>query len=99
MALEKHNWTITFTWIKAHAGNYGKELAEKLTKKAARNVAISVNRIPKSETVQQARGQGIAKWQIQWDRTTEGSATKQFFPIIKDRPITKIKLTPNFTAI
>jgi hypothetical protein len=37
--------------------------------------------------------------QTQWDRTTKGSTTKQFFPIIKDRLITKTKLTPNFTAI
>jgi len=45
------------------------------------------------------RDQSIAKWQIQWDNTTKGAATKQFFPIIKDRLTTKIKLTPNFTAI
>jgi hypothetical protein len=42
----------------------------------------------------------IAKWQNQWDRTTKGLATKQFFPTIKeDRLTTKIKLTPNFTSI
>ena len=35
----------------------------------------------------------------QWDRTTKGLITKQFFPIIKDRLTTKIKLTPNFTAL
>jgi hypothetical protein len=45
------------------------------------------------------REKSIAKWQIQWDRTTKGLTTKQFFPIIKDRLTTKIKLTPNFTAI
>jgi len=32
-------------------------------------------------------------------RTTKGSTTKQFFPIIKDTLTTKIKLIPNFTAI
>jgi hypothetical protein len=68
-------------------------------KKAAKNDDISFNRIPKSVIVQQVRDQSIAKWQIQWDRTTKGSTTKQFFPIIKDRLTTKIKLTPNFTAI
>jgi hypothetical protein len=44
------------------------------------------------------RDQSIAEWQNQWDRTTKGLATKQFFPIIKDRLTTKINLTPNFTA-
>jgi len=43
--------------------------------------------------------QSIAKWQIQRDNTTKGAATKQFFSVIKDRLTTKIKLTPNFTAI
>jgi hypothetical protein len=55
--------------------------------------------IPKNVIAQQVRDQIITKWQIQWDNTTKGSATKQFFPIIKDRLTTKIKLTPNFTAV
>jgi hypothetical protein len=49
--------------------------------------------------VQQLRDQSIAKWQNQWDHTTKGQATKQFFPVIMDRLTNKIKLTPNFTAI
>jgi len=43
--------------------------------------------------------QSIAKWQIQWDRTTKALTTKEFFPVIKDRLIAKIKLTTDFTAI
>ena len=85
--------------MKAHAGIYGNELADELAKEAARNDDISFDRIPKSEIVQQVRDQIIAKWQNQWDRTTKWLTTKQFFPIIKDRLTTKIKLTPNFTAL
>jgi ribonuclease HI len=83
-ALEKRNWTITFTWIKAHAGNYGNELADKLAKETPRNDDVSFNRIPQNEIVLQVRDQSIAEWQNQWDRTTKGLATKQFFPIIKE---------------
>jgi hypothetical protein len=74
-------------------------LQDKLAKEPARNDDISFNIIPKNEIVLQVRDQSIAKWQNQWDRTTKGLAKKQFFPIIKDRLTTKIKLTPNFTAI
>jgi hypothetical protein len=45
------------------------------------------------------RDQRIAKWKIQWDRTTKALTTKEFFLVIKNRLINKIKLTPNFTAI
>ena len=85
--------------IKAHARIYGNELADKLTKEAARKIAVAFERIPKNEIVLQLRDHSIAKWQNQWDRTTKGLATKQFFPNIKDRLTNKIKLTTNFTAI
>ena len=78
--LEKSNWTITFTWIKAHAGTNGNELADKLAKQAARKDDISFDRIPKSEIKQQVRDQSIAKWQTQWDCTPKGSKMKQFLP-------------------
>ena len=33
--LEKDNWTIHFTWVKAHSDNFGNELAYRLAKNAA----------------------------------------------------------------
>jgi len=73
--------------------------ADKLAKGAARNNDICYSKIPKSEIEHQEREKSIEKWQQQWDHTTKGSATKEFFPNIKDRMKTKINLTPNFTAM
>jgi len=33
--LEKDNWSIHFTWVKAHNDNLGNEIADQLAKKAA----------------------------------------------------------------
>ena len=35
ISVEKQNWHITLTWIRAHIGHYGNELADKLAKEAA----------------------------------------------------------------
>ena len=43
VALEKRNWTIKFTWIKARVGIYENELADRLAKEAARKDDISFN--------------------------------------------------------
>ena len=34
-SLERENWTIEFSWVKAHVGIFGNELADKLAKAAA----------------------------------------------------------------
>jgi len=99
IVLEKENWNIEYVWIKAHAGNYVNELAERLAKEAARNSDICYNRIPKSEIERQEREKSIEKWQKQWENCTKGSASKEFFPNIKDRLKKKINLTPNFTVM
>jgi ribonuclease HI len=52
LSLEKHNWYITFTWVRAHAGHYGNELADKLAKEAAGKEIISYDRIPIRPTIE-----------------------------------------------
>jgi len=98
-ALEKENWNIDYTWIKAHAGNRGNELTDRLAKEAARNSDICYNRIPKSEIARQEREKSREKWQQQWDNPTKGLVIREFFPSIKDRLKMKINVTPNFTAM
>jgi ribonuclease HI len=98
ISLEKHNWNIAFTWIRAHVGHFGNELADKLAKEAAGEDIISYNRIPICEIAQKIREMSLEKWQRQWDSTPKALTTKEFFPTIKDRLKTKIISTPNFTS-
>jgi hypothetical protein len=84
---------------KSAAGHYGNELADKLGKEATRNNDICYNKIPKSEIEHREREKSIEKWQQQWNNSTNGLVTKEFFPNIKDRLKMKIHLTPNFTAM
>ena len=48
---ERTNWTLEFLWVKAHAGVYGKELADHLATAADCNsdTVVSFNRIQKSK--------------------------------------------------
>jgi len=49
--LERTNWTLEFSRVKAHVGICRNELADKLTNAAAcnRDTTVSFNRIPKSK--------------------------------------------------
>jgi len=95
--LEKENWRIDFTWIKAHASHSGKELADKLAKEAIKNSEVCYNKIPKSEIETSRKNR--AKWQLQWDDTAKGRATKEYFPDIKERLKMKLRLSRNLTAM
>jgi len=78
-------------WIKAHAGHIGKQLADKLTKGAIKNCEMCYSKILKSEIEKQEAENTIAEWQLEWDDTAKGLATKEYFPDIKER--LKMKLT------
>jgi len=55
--LEKDNWAIHFTWVKAHNNNYGNELADHLAKEAASGseAEIGYNKIPKSVVIRELK--------------------------------------------
>jgi len=41
----------------------------------------------------------VEKWQRDWDQTTKGQITKEYFPIVADRLNMKTNITHNFTTM
>jgi ribonuclease HI len=62
--MEKQNWKIEFTWVKAHAGHHGNELADQLAKVAATNSDTNecYKRIPKSTLKRELSDYSATKW-------------------------------------
>jgi hypothetical protein len=99
--MEGNEWHIDLRWIKAHGGKKGNELADRLTKEATNNNEYeeNYNRIPKSTTTREIKGQGTKQWQNEWDATSKGTLTKWFYPDVEHRMRLTVSPTPNFTAI
>jgi hypothetical protein len=99
--MEQHEWKVDFSWIKAHAGQRGNEIADRLAKEESRsrNIEECYNRVPKSTVSSEPKEQCLKQWQNEWKRTTKEAITKSFFPIIVDRLKLRINSAPNFTAI
>jgi hypothetical protein len=99
--MEKQEWKVEFSWIKAHMGHKGNELADQLAKEAAnnKNEDECYNRFPKSAVISGLKDQGLKQWQNEWVRTTKGAITESFFPKIVDRMKLTINATPNFTTM
>jgi hypothetical protein len=47
----------------------------------------------------QTREESIKKWQSQWEETTEGAITKEFFPSVERRLVVNLRLNPNVTTV
>ena len=57
------------------------------------------SRIPKSAIIKDNQKESIRKWQRQWEETTKGAITKEFFPSVESRLAVNLKLSPNVTTI
>ena len=96
-SLERYEWKITFSWVKAHVGIYGNERAYRLIKEAARSngTRIAFNRFPRSTLYYEAAEQV----KQQWRKCDKAATTKQYFPTIQDRLEIKFNQTPNLAAM
>jgi len=99
--MERDEWKVEFSWVKAHAGQRGNQLAGRLAKEASssKDIEECYKRIQKSTVTSELKEQCLKQWQNEWGKTTEEATTKSFFPHIEDRLQLRINTTPNFTAI
>jgi len=65
--------------VKAHAGIYGNEIADRLAKEATQNHCVTYSRTTKSAIKKDTRKESIRKWLNHWEETTKGAITKNFF--------------------
>jgi len=100
-SLEEREWRIKFSWVKAHAGTLGNEVADMLAKEAARseNMQCVIDRIPKSTLQYKAEEESKKEWQTEWSTSNKAAATRQYFPTVQDRLRLKLKFTPKITAV
>jgi ribonuclease HI len=100
-SLERANWNIELSWIKAHVGIVGNELADRLAKAAASDseAKIVFNRLPMSTLITKIQEETKLKWQRKWEECTKARITKEFFPRVHDRQKLKIDITPILTTM
>jgi hypothetical protein len=92
-------YIYTHTHTHTYAGIYGNETTDRLAKEATQNHYVTYSRIPKSTIKKETREESIRKWQNQWEETTKGAITKEFFPSVESRLAVNLQLNPNVTTI
>ena len=99
--LQGSKWKIEFSWVKAHVGIYGNEIADILAKDAARSNDIDIvfSRIPISTLNYELEEESRQRWQKAWENCSKTAITKQYFSTFQERLNMKIRVTQNIAAM
>ena len=99
--LKKMQCYLQFSWVKAHVDILGNEKADTLAKEAAMSTDAPecYDKVPISVVKSELEVSGAKKWQREWDQSTKGQITKQYFPDIAARLNMELNLTHNFTLM
>ena len=99
--MRKINWKIEFSWINAHVGIRGNELAGALAKKAVKKADIieCYRKFVISVVISELGDRSVEKWQREWDQTTKGQITKEHSPAVTDRLNMTINITHKLTSM
>ncbi len=88
---------LSFSWIRAHNGSQGNELADKLAKEGAiAHRSIDYELIPMSYIKRTIYNKNIEIWNTRWQSSQTGSTTQKYFPTVYDRMIVKKTFTPSY---
>jgi ribonuclease HI len=95
--LETRSVRISFHRIRAHTGNEGNSLADKLAKEAAVcHNRIAYDKYPLSFLKKTIYDKNIEIWDQRWKTTDKALTTTKFFPTIYDRKKVKKYFEPDF---
>jgi ribonuclease HI len=99
--LQGSKWKVEFSWVKAHVGICGNEIADRLAKEEARSkdTDIAFGRIPISTLRYELEEESRQGWQKEWENCTKAAITKQYFPTLQERLNMKIRVTQNIAAM
>ena len=99
--MKKMQWHIQFSWVKAHVGILGNETADTLAKEAATSTDTPefYDEVPISVVKSEIEVASVKKLQREWDQSTKGQITKQYFQDIVARLNMELNLTHNFTLM
>jgi len=100
-SLQRADRNIEISWVKAHVGIVGNELADRLAKAATCDSAAKIvfNRMPMNTLISKIEHETKVQWQKEWKECTKAGMTKEFFPTVNDRQKLNINITPIFTKI